>query len=248
MNNINNSVSIIIPAFNEDKRIEQTIRIIHEYFKAFGIFHEIIVVDDGSKDRTLEIANALRREIPQIVSISMQRNSGKGASTAAGMKHASMPLRLLCDADLSTPISEYFKLVRWIDLGYDIAIGSRVINGAKIVHSQPPVRVIIGSIFGWLSRRVIGDGIFDIQCGFKLFTKKATDIIFTQTKINRFAFDVEVMIIARINDLKIKESPIEWSHNKGSKVRIIRDGINMAFDLMKIKRYLKKNCYNKQEY
>lgn len=229
-------LSIIIPAYNEEKRIEKTIQNIVSYLsKKFADNYEIIIVDDRSKDKTVEIVKKLSRENEKIKIMVNEENYGKGYSVKKGMLNAQGKYLLFSDADLSTPIEELDKLLFWIEKGYDIAIGSRSLKDSQVIVHQPFYREMMGKIFNKLVKIWCLSDFVDTQCGFKLFNKEVAKKIFTQTKINRFTFDVEILYLAKRNGLRVKEIPVRWINSPASRVNPIFDSLKMLIDLLQIR-------------
>jgi dolichyl-phosphate beta-glucosyltransferase len=224
------SISVVIPAYNEELRISKTIEKISLYLG--GRFdYEIIVVDDGSKDKTALVVEGLR----SVRLIRNRQNIGKGYSVRRGILEAKHRLILMSDADLSTPIEEIEKLLPFIEEGFDIAIGSRGLKESDIEVRQPWYREGMGKIFNLFVRSLVIGGIKDTQCGFKLMKGDAAKKIFERCRINGFGFDVEALFIARKMNLMIKEVPIRWINSPNSRVRLVGDPIRMFFDLLRIR-------------
>ncbi|MCM8771878.1 MAG: glycosyltransferase family 2 protein [Candidatus Omnitrophica bacterium] len=230
-------ISVIVPAYNEEKRILKTLENIYKYFKNRNLAFEIIVVDDGSKDKTVEIVNKFADGKNEIKIIKHEKNLGKGAAVKTGVLNASGNLILFTDADLSTPIEEFEKLEKKIKEGYDIAIGSRGLKDSKIIIPQPLFRRIVGKIFPLLVRLLIIKDFRDTQCGFKLF-KKETKKIFEELKTNGFAFDVEFLARGKKEGYKIAEVGVVWYNSPESKVSLLKSPLKMLIELKKIKNYL----------
>jgi dolichyl-phosphate beta-glucosyltransferase len=228
-------ISIVIPAYNEEKRIGKTLKKVYEYFKEKKIEFEIIVVDDGSNDKTVEIVEKFSFDKKEIRILKHEKNMGKGAAVKTGILNAKGELILFTDADLSTPIEEFEKLKKEIENGYDIAIGSRGLKDSKIVIPQPFYRRIIGKIFPFLVRLIVINDFKDTQCGFKLFKKEAGKKIFSQLKTNGFAFDVEVLARGKKENFKIIEVPVVWINSPYSSVKIFKDSFKMFISLLKIR-------------
>jgi dolichyl-phosphate beta-glucosyltransferase len=238
-------LSVIIPAYNEEKRLPNTLRLVDEYLKRQKYEYEIIVVNDGSKDKTAQIVQDLKLQITNLKLIDRKENKGKGYSVKEGMLKAQGEYRLFMDADNSTSIDQIEKMWPWFEKEYDIVIGSRDIKGAILDPPQPFFRRFVGKIFRWASNIICGTwGILDTQCGFKCFTKKAAETIFPRTKIERFAFDVEILVIAKILGLKVKEIPVYWRNDPNSKVKL-KSAIKMGLDLFKIRWYKLKKVYER---
>jgi len=232
-------ISIVIPAYNEEKRIGKTLERVYEYFKKKKTEFEIIVVDDGSNDRTVEIVEKFSSDKKEIRILKHEKNMGKGKAVKTGILDAKGNLILFTDADLSTPIEEFEKLKKKIENGYDIAIGSRALKGSKIVIPQPFYRRIIGRIFPLLVRLIVIKDFKDTQCGFKLFKKEVAKKIFSQLKTEGFAFDVEVLARGKKENFKIAEVGVLWYNSPESKVSILKSPFKMFLELNRIKKILK---------
>ncbi len=191
------------------------------------------MVDDGSTDRTLEIARGYGDKVK---AVSLGANYGKGAAVRKGMLEAKGELRLFTDADLSTPIEEVEKLIEKINEGADICIGSRALDRSLIKERQPFYREYMGRIFNKFVQIFAFKGISDTQCGFKLFVKKAAETIFPSAVIDGFSFDVEILYLAKKNGLKIAQVPVVWINDKRSTVNPIVDSAKMFLELLKIKK------------
>ncbi|AJF61351.1 TPA: glycosyltransferase family 2 protein [Candidatus Woesearchaeota archaeon] len=224
-------ISVIVPAYNEERRIGKTLRKITAYLGKRKINYEIIVVDDGSSDRTSAVAGSFSN--PRIKILSSEKNRGKGYSVKKGLLSAKYGIALFSDADLSTPIEDIGKLERYID-DYGIVIGSRKEKGANVVEKQPPWRVMAGNIFPLFVNIMTGLGIKDTQCGFKLFRVKKCRQVFKKMTIDGFSFDVEMLYIAKKKGLKIKEVGVDWNNDRATKVRFVRDSFSMLMDLIGI--------------
>lgn len=230
-------LSVIIPTYNEQNRIQQTIQDISTYFSQHPIRIELIIVDDGSKDNTLSILQkeCSSQSVPFTI-LQNSRNRGKGYSIKRGMLHANGDIRLFTDADLSTPIDEYEKMAQaLLEEDYDIAIGSRALAESHKTIPQNFVRDRMGKLFGYIVRWLLLPDIQDSQCGFKAFTAECAQQIFPELTICRFGFDPELLCIAKKRNYRIKEVPITWENNFDSKFRPLSDPINVGFDLFKFK-------------
>ena len=232
---IGKSISIVIPAYNEAERIGPTIETIHDYFRKKPQSFDIIVINDGSRDNTANIVLDLAKEIRNVILLDIPINQGKGFAARKGMIHAAHDLILLTDADLSTPVDEFEKLVPWMRKGYDIVIGSRGMKESEITLRQPWYRRMMGKAFNLLVRTLIVNDFKDTQCGFKLFRRGAAARIFRASKINGFAFDVEILFIAKKMGYKTKEVPIRWIDSPRSRVNPLRDPVKMLLDLLRVK-------------
>jgi len=229
-------LSIIIPAYNEEKRLGKTLETILNYLKKKGYSYEIIIVNDGSTDGTVDIAQEFIKFDSNMKIINNDKNMGKGYSVKRGVLEASGEYILFTDSDLSTPIEEFKKLLTPLESGYDIAIGSRSMKESNVVVHQPFYREIIGKIFNKLVKAFVVKGFIDTQCGFKLFKKDAAKNIFNNQKLNGFSFDVEILYLAIKDNLKIKEVPIKWFNSPKSHVSLVGSSYRMFMELLKIKR------------
>jgi dolichyl-phosphate beta-glucosyltransferase len=229
-------LSVVIPAFNEERRLPKAIEQIGSYLNARPLQAEMIVVDDGSSDATPKLIESYRGKYPGLRLISNGRNRGKGFSVRHGMLEARGQIALFTDADLSTPIEEADKLLAALrENGYDAAIGSRALDRSLIEVHQSAFREQAGAFFNWLVRRIAGIEFFDTQCGFKAFRRERTRIIFEQQRIERFGFDPEILFLAKRHGLRVAEIPVRWSHDSGTKVNVVEDGIRMFVELLAIR-------------
>ncbi|MCD6094381.1 glycosyltransferase family 2 protein [bacterium] len=240
-------LSVIIPAYNEEKRLPKTLKAVDEYLRNQNYDYEIIVVNDGSKDDTALVVKDFKPQIVNLRLIDRKENKGKGYTVKEGMLNAKGDYRLFMDADNSTTIDQIEKMWPWFERGYDIVIGSRDIKGAVLDPPQPLYRRLVGKIFR-LARDIICDiwGIYDTQCGFKCFKKEVVETIFPKLRIERFAFDVEILLLAKMHGFKIKEIPVYWRNNPDSKVKF-KSAIRMGLDLFKIRWYQLKGYYGQKE-
>jgi dolichyl-phosphate beta-glucosyltransferase len=239
-----NKISLIIPVYNEEKRIKLTLSKCISYFKNKKIDYEIIIVDDGSTDKTRLIIKDYLSENKNIKLTKQRKNKGKGYSVKEGMLLANGDYLLFSDADLSTPIEEIEKFIKVMKKGYDIVIASRNMKDSIIPIKQPFFRKFLGQVFPLIVNLLILPGYKDTQCGFKLFKKEVAIKIFSKQKINDFGFDVEILFIAKKYGYKIKEIPVIWSNSLVSKVSPLLDSIRMFLDILKIRLNDIKNTYN----
>ena len=225
-------LSIVIPAYNEGNVLKKNLELINEYFTDKFSF-EIIVINDGSNDDTNSILHQLK--IKNLSIYNNLKNRGKGASIRKGVKKSKGKIVLIADADLSAPINQFEKLYDELNKGYDIVIGSRSTNDAKVIVSQPFKRVITGKVYNLLVKFVLGLNFKDTQCGFKLFDGKKIRNIINICKINNFSIDAEILFLAKSFNLKVFEKGIVWKNNTFSKVSLIKDPLFMLIDLFRIR-------------
>ena len=234
-----NSISIVVPAFNEQSHIKPTVETICLFMDGADRDYEVIVVDDGSADGTVDTARAVAASGKPLTIVSYEPNRGKGYAVRQGVMKSVKDTILMTDADLSAPIDQLFKLENALGESFDIVVGSREAAGAILLVRQPFYRRWGGRILNLVIRAFAVPGIRDTQCGFKLFRTEAARSIFENTIIDDFGFDVEVLYLARKMGYKTKEVGVIWSHQEGSKVRPIRDGLRILWDIirMRTKRY-----------
>ena len=227
--------SFIIPAYNESSRIRPTLDELLRYSHDRGWDVEILVVDDGSRDDTAQIVREYGKAHPQILLVENPGNRGKGFSVRNGMLHARGDICLFTDADLSSPISEAPKLFDAISAGADIAIGSRWLRPDLQTDRQPLYRQAFGRIFNVVLRVFLGLNFADTQCGFKAFRHEAAQRIFPLQKIERWGFDPEILFLARRMNFTVKEVPVVWAHNEGTRLHPFRDGFRMFLEVLRIR-------------
>jgi dolichyl-phosphate beta-glucosyltransferase len=231
-------ISIILPVYNEEQRIGKTLEAIGEYLNKKNIDYELIIVDDGSTDNSVKVVEEFFLSRPQIKYklLKNNKNLGKGAAIRKGVFSAEGKLVYFTDADLSTPIEEMFKFIDVIEKeGYDIVIGSRGLKESKILVHQPFYRETMGKIFNKIIKILLMKDFNDTQCGAKMFKNEVAKKVFSLSKIDNFAFDVEILYIAKKLGFKIKELPVVWKNSKGSKVKLFVDSLNMLLSLFKIR-------------
>jgi len=227
-------LSIIVPSFNEEVRLPASLHLIAAYVSSANRSTEVLVVDDGSKDRTAEVAASFADRIPNLRVLRNGENRGKGYSVRHGMQEARGEYVLFSDADLSAPIEEADKLLSALRQ-YDIAIGSRALDRDLIDVHESLFREFAGIIFNRIVRIVLWLPFVDTQCGFKAFRREPCRIIFEQQRIERFGFDPELLYLARHHGLKATEIPVRWSHSPATKINMMRDSIQMFVDVFTIR-------------
>jgi dolichyl-phosphate beta-glucosyltransferase len=234
-------VSVVIPAYNESANIERSLSAILYYLNHKNYDFEVIVVNDGSKDETLELA---KKFLPEIKIIENPGNKGKGYTVKNGMLNANKENVLFLDADLATPIEEIEKALKYID-DYPIVIGSRNLKDSVILTAQPFYRQLMGKTFALLARVIAGIKVKDSQCGFKMMKREAAQKIFPKITINGWCFDVELLFLAQLKNYKIKEIPVRWIDNAATtKIKPFKSSLEMLRDLLKVKSNYRKGLYN----
>jgi len=215
---MNPFLSIIIPVYNEAKRLPLTLTDINEYLSTVDYDYEIIVVDDGSKDATPEIVKRFSHLIKNLRLIENKKNHGKGWVVRQGMLTTKGRWRLFMDADNATSLDQFQKMIPYLPK-YQIIIGSRDIKGAKLMPPQPWYRRLAGNIGNLIIQLLLLPGFWDTQCGFKCFSEEAAEKIFKLAQVNRWAFDVEALALGKKLGYKIKEIPVVWVNEPNSLVK-----------------------------
>jgi dolichyl-phosphate beta-glucosyltransferase len=226
-------LSIIIPAYNEEKRLPDSLPQIINFVRQQDYSIEVIVVDDGSTDRTTDVVREFQKDAP-FISLLQVAHGGKGHAVKAGMVQAQGEYLFLCDSDLSMPIEEVTKFLPPALDGYDLAIASREIEGARR-YDEPDYRHLMGRVFNLIVRLLAVHSIQDTQAGFKCFRREAARQLFPFQTINGWGFDVEVLFIAQRRGLQIVEVPINWYYKNRSQVRPIQDTYNMFREVLKVR-------------
>jgi dolichyl-phosphate beta-glucosyltransferase len=228
-------LSVVIPAYNEEGRLEGTLERVLDYLRAQPYASEVLVVDDGSSDGTAGLAAEVLEGSTEHRVLVNEENRGKGYSVRRGMLEARGERRLFSDADLSTPIEHAADLLAAIEQGADIAIASRAIPGADIEVHQSLIRESAGRMFSVVQRALLGSGIKDTQCGFKMFTGEAAEAVFPHQTLERWAFDAELIFVAQRLGLEVAEVPVRWIDSPHTKVKMVTDGLKMVLDLVRIR-------------
>ena len=229
-------LSVVVPAFNEERRIGPTLERIAAYLAAQPYAAEVIVVDDGSTDLTVPRAEAALRGGPPFRILSRAVNRGKGAAVRDGVLAAAGEFILYSDADLSTPVEQVETFWPEVDAGADVVIGSRAMPGSDIRVRQAVVRETMGKVFNLLVRFLVMRGYRDTQCGFKLLRAAAAKDVFSRLRIEGFSFDVEVLWLCRKLGYRVRQVPVCWRNSPESRVRLIRGSLEMLRDLWRIRR------------
>ena len=230
-------LSVIIPAYNEEKRIRKTISRLSAYLKKHFPENEIIIVDDGSTDRTYAILKELQANRPDLKLFHYEPNQGKGFAVKQGVYQSSGGIVVFTDADLSTPVFEIKRFVTLMkEKNVPVLIGSRSIPGASIKIRQPFYRESMGKVFNCFVRLLTPIRFRDTQCGFKMFRRDAAEKIFAETRQSGFTFDVEVLLLARKFGFQTMEIPVTWINNRRSKVNPVSDSWAMFRDLWRLRK------------
>lgn len=226
-------LSIVIPAYNEEERISATLDEVVAYLSHQSYSWEVLVVDDGSTDRTTEFVDSWAGEVAG-VSLESVEHGGKGWAVKQGMLSATGEYRFMCDADLSMPIEQLSRFLDRMEEGYDVVIGSREAVGARR-YDEPPLRHLMGRVFNWTVRMLAVRGFQDTQCGFKCFRGEVVQELFSKQKARGFSFDVEILYLALRRNMRIVEIPIDWYHQEASKVRPLADSFLMLRDTLTLR-------------
>jgi dolichyl-phosphate beta-glucosyltransferase len=227
-------LSIVVPAYNEEARLPATLRRIAEYLRARACSAEVIVVDDGSRDRTADVARSFVAELPSLRVLPNGVNRGKGFSVRRGALEARGRIILFTDADLSAPIEEADKLFAAL-ANADVAIGSRGLDRSLIEVHETPFREFAGIIFNKIVRILLFLPFVDTQCGFKAFLREPCRILFEQQRIERFGFDPELLFLAKRHGLRAAEIPVRWAHSPATRVSMLRDSVLMFWEVVQIR-------------
>ena len=241
------NLSIIIPAYNEQARLGDSVRKILGYIEKEKLSAELIVVDDGSSEATREVAEKVCAEFSAVKTqvIRYEKNRGKGFAVKTGLQKSVGDIALFTDADLSTPISELPKLVEPIKSGeFDLTFGSRALDRSLIGVHQPWRREQGGKVFNLIVKTLTGLPFWDTQCGFKAFNMKKFRLLLDVMTIDRFGFDVEFLYVAHYRGLRLKEIPVRWNHCEGTTVSVFRDSQRMFNEVRQIRRNAKRGVYD----
>ena len=228
------SLSVVIPAYNEEQRLPATLAEATDYLRARGHPYEILVVVNGSTDRTAEVTKAAAERDPNVRLI-LTPMRGKGLAVKIGVGESSGERVIFCDADFSTPIDEAVGLADHLDSRYQIVIATREGHGARRI-GEPYARHLMGRVFNGIVRTLAVPGVEDTQCGFKAFTRDCARDIFSRQTIVGFGFDVELLYIARCRGFRVLEVPVTWEYRSSSRVDPLRDTFRMVADILRVRR------------
>lgn len=228
-------LSVVVPAYNEEQRLPRTIEQIEAYLDARKIDYELVLVDDGSVDGTRRVMEAAANAHPAVRVETLPHNRGKGRALAVGVEAAKGDEILVTDADLSTPIEELDKLRAALSGGAGVAIASRALRGSRVEVAQPIYRVLMGKGFNLIVQAVLLPGIWDTQCGFKLFRADVAHRIFAHLRTDGFGYDPEVLYRARKQGVKIVEVPVVWRNSAPTKVSPIRSSLDMLKHVVRVR-------------
>ena len=235
-------LSIVIPAHNEEHRLPNTLEQVKTFLDKQSYLAEVLVVENGSSDATLQIAQSYLEKCPYLRVLQL-KESGKGLAVREGVLAATGEYRFICDADLSMPIEEVNKFIPPQLDNFDVAIASREAPGAKRFN-EPEYRHFIGRVFNTLVRVVALPSLHDTQCGFKCFHAPVAEKVFRLQTFMGWSFDVEVLFIALMHGYQVLEIPINWYHIPGSRVKLFQDSYRMAMDILTIRKNAKKGLYD----
>lgn len=233
--------SIVIPAHNEENRLPGTLEQIFRFLEQQSFASEVIVVENGSSDRTHQVAGEFARRHESL--LVLQSEKGKGAAVQRGMLAAKGKYRFMCDADLSMPVEEIIKFIPPVLQDFDIAIGSREARGA-VRYNEPSYRHWGGRGINFLIQALILPGLNDTQCGFKCFRAEVAEDLFKRQTLHGWSFDIELLYIARRHGYRIVEIPIHWYHFSDSKVNALRDALRMISDIFRIHANARQGVYD----
>ncbi len=226
-------LSLIIPAHNEETRLPETLRQVFEFAGKQAYSMEVLVVENGSSDKSFQIARGFADQFPQLKLLQISQ-SGKGRAVRQGMLAAQGDYRFMCDVDFSMPVSEINRFLPPVLDGYDVAIASREAHGASRI-GEPYYRHFVGRIYNGLIRLLALPGLQDTQCGFKCFRGPVAEDLFRRQTRTGWSFDVEILFIARLLGYKVVEIPITWYFNPHSKISVVRDSFKMGIDILTIR-------------
>jgi dolichyl-phosphate beta-glucosyltransferase len=237
-------LSVVIPAYNEQARIGETLQRAYPWLRSRFARFEIIVVDDGSTDRTVDTVDDFASRAPELRLLETLENMGKGHAVRSGVLASRGEAVLFSDADLSTPIEEVEKALDLLAGGYAVAIASRALKDSDVRVHQGIVRETMGKIFNVIVRRLCRLPFIDTQCGFKCYSRAAAQAIFSRARVDGFAFDVETLVIARRLGLRVADFPVRWFDSPPSRVRMVLHPIQMLIEILKVRRNERRGYYD----
>lgn len=238
-------LSVIIPAHNEEQRLPPSLLELHSFLSKQYYQAEVVVVENGSSDRTFEVAKDFITQMPYL-RVLQEKMPGKGLAVRSGMLAAQGRYRIFCDADFSMPVEEINKFIPVTDQPYDVAIASRELPTSRRIN-EPEYRHLIGRIFNSMVRWSVLPGLQDTQCGFKAFRDEVAEQVFRIQTLQGWSFDAEVLVIARRLGFVISEVPITWYYKPGTRLHIIKDSLKMAYDLLTIRRNARLGVYERSQ-
>lgn len=236
-------LSLVIPAYNEEKRLGKTLERMLEFFGTKSFPTEILVVDDGSTDRTVEVVKSFGEGKIPLKLISYGKNRGKGYAIKTGMLSASGEYALFADADMSTPIEMFDRFESYLKQEVDVIIGTRKTAGAYVGKHQPFYRENIGKVFTWLSNRLLGLEVSDFTCGFKCFKHRTIEPVFRNQRISGWGYDTEIIFIARHKGFRIQEVPVSWYNDEATRVKLWKNVFTCLLELHQIRNNSRKGLY-----
>lgn len=228
-------LSVVIPAYNEEKRLPQSLSKVMEFLKQQSYTSEVIISDDGSTDQTVPLAAEILKEVPHRI-VTTPQNRGKGHAVRQGVLAAQGEYILFTDADLSTPIEEVTRFLNHLEKDQEVVIGSRALPDSKVMIHQNALRETMGKVFNSIACFFAFKGIHDSQCGFKAFRRESARKLFGLQKLDGFSFDVEIVFLAQKLGLRLLELPVIWRNSAQSRVRVFLDPLLMFWDVLRIRR------------
>jgi dolichyl-phosphate beta-glucosyltransferase len=239
-------LSVVLPAYNEEKRIASTLQDVGNFLSKQPFEYEIIVVNDGSKDKTAEVVRQAQASVKNLQLVDNKENHGKGWVVGQGMLAGTGDIRVFMDADNSTKVDEIVKFLPFFEQGFDLVVGSRRIPGANVPKDQGGIREFLGWVFRTIVHILVPVGVTDTQCGFKAMTAKAAKEIFPHQTIYRWAFDVEILALVRKYKFTVKEVPITWVNDEASHVKF-SGMVRMLFEVMQVRWNIWMGKYNRKQ-
>jgi len=236
-------LSLIIPTFNEERRIGKSLDRILTFLQAQPYPSEIIIVDDGSQDRTVDVVQQRSNSNPPIRIERQPHNMGKGEAIKRGMLQGNGSYLFFSDADLSVPIEALPTFLSILENGCDVAVGSRRKPGAVLEVHQPLYRELMGKVFTWLSNWILDLRVSDFTCGFKGFRREAARELFSRQRLGNWSFDPEILYLAKLKQYRVAEIPVRWRNDRATKVRLWRDVLSSFFGLLYIRLYDLRGIY-----